>query len=100
MCRPWTDGMADTHDWKHYLPETSLAGGKYKFIVHHNFIRECYEMEICSKRSCHKSVQNCCFSYIVLKTHLYNIFVKYQLSMIFTVILYFVTNLFSEKKST
>ena len=24
----WTDRLTDTHDWKHNLPETSLAGGK------------------------------------------------------------------------
>ena len=29
----WTDRMTDRHDWKHYLPATSLAGGNKKACV-------------------------------------------------------------------
>ena len=28
-------GLTDTHEWKHYLPSTSLAGGKYNLVSRH-----------------------------------------------------------------
>ena len=30
----WTNILTDTHDWKHYLPATSLAGGKNEVRLH------------------------------------------------------------------